>query len=131
MSLTTKVMDIKDQTDREIVEAGYYVLFSPDLQCIPQQNNPNFNSEKVQDNYLFIACYDYNRLVGLCAVFNDYVYYPVMAGDYRQILRALILRAYKENGNYLRAYTDNELILSTAVDMGIGVTRDGKTLEFK
>lgn len=131
MILTTRVLDINDEKERELVEAGYYVLFSPDLQCIENITNPDFTSPKVKENYKFIGCFGDGQLVGLCAVYDDYVLYPVMQGDYTAILRALIRGAYKENNNYLRAWTANELILETAVNMGIGVTRDGNTLEFK
>lgn len=127
--ITAKQFDI--EADRELIEAGYYVLFSPDLLCVDYRNCPDFNSPKVQQNYKFIGAFDGEKLVGLCVVFNDYVLYPVMDGDYKKILTALILKAYEVNGNYLRAYTENELILNTAVDMGIGVTRNGYSLEFK
>lgn len=129
--MIAKELNINNPDERFEIEKGYYELFSPDLQCVPEKNCPDFLNAKVLEEYRFVAAYIDDEMVGLCAVYNDYVIYPVMNGDYVKILKALILKSYEMNNNYLRAWTDNELILETAVDMGIGVVRTGNALEFK
>lgn len=128
--MKTRVMDMNNPDDLEAVQVAYYVLFTPDLQCVEQKLTPEEEHLKREDT-IVVAAFDEAGICGVCMVDDDSVLYPVMRGSYVDTLTALIKAAYEANGNYLKAYTQNELILETAVEMGIGVTRDGYNLEFK
>ena len=128
--MKTRVMDMKDPAQLEEVLTAYYNLFTPELQCIEQKRTPEVEHLQREDT-IVVAAFDEAGICGVTMVDNDWVLFPVMRGDYVETLKALILAAYEANNNYLKAETQNELILETAVEMGIGVTRDGNHLEFK
>ena len=128
--MKTKVMDMNNPEDLEAVQTAYYLLFSPDLQCIDAKLTPE-ESHLKEERTIVVAAFDEAGICGVLMVDEDWVLFPVMKDNYIETLKALILTAYKANGNYLRAHTKNELILETAVNMGIGVERDGYDLEFK
>lgn len=119
-------------TDPKQVEAvliGYYLLYSQDLQCVEQKTTPE-TEHLTREDVIVVVAYDDEGIAGICMVDNDAVLFPVLSGDYVETLKALILAAYEANGNYLEAWTQNELILESAVAMGIGVERDGNQLTF-
>lgn len=129
--MKTRVMDMTDPKQLDWVLGAYYVLYSDDLQCVDYKKSPEVE-HLTKEGVIVVAAFDSeDNIVGVCMVDNDFVLYPVLSGFYSETLKALILCAYEANGNYLKAFTQNELILETAVEMGIGVTRDGNSLEFK
>lgn len=128
--MRTQVMDMTDPEVVEEVLTGYYNLYSEDLQCVQQKTTPE-TAHLTREDVIVVAAFDDEGIAGICMVDNDDVLFPVLSGDYVQTLTALILAAYDANGGYLKAHTNNELILESAVAMGIGVTRDGNDLEFK
>lgn len=128
--MKTKIMDMDNPEELEAVQIAYYLLFSPDLQCVEQKKSPE-ESHLQSERTIVVAAFDEAGICGVTMVDEDWVVFPVMRGDYVEVLKALILAAYEANGNYLKAVTSNELILETAVAMGIGVERDGNNLEFK
>lgn len=128
--MKTKVMDMTDPEQVEAVLIGYYLLFSEDLQCIQQKTTPEV-SHLTDPRVIVVAAFDEEGMAGICMVDSDDVVFPVLSGDYVETLRALILACYEANGKYLKAHTTNELILESAVAMGIGVVRTGNDLEFK
>lgn len=126
--MKTRVMDMTDPNEVEAALIAYYLLYSEDLQCIQQKTTPE--TEYLTNPRVIVVCaYDDEGIRGVCMVDNDAVLFPVLSGDYVETLRALILGAYEANGGYLEAYTENELILESALAMGIeGVQREGNRI---
>ena len=116
----------------EVMEA-YYVLWNENLRCFPGRETPSLGW-LMPPKVIVVACRagEGGPIVGVLAVKDDAVYFPVMqVGRYQEILASMIVKAHEANGGYLKATTTNELILSTAVQMGVGVTRDGNRLEMR
>lgn len=121
--MKTRILDMSKPEDVEAAQIAYYLLFKPELQCIEQKTTPEV--EHLTNPRVMVVCaYDDEGIRGVLMVDNDAVVFPVLSGDIVEVLRALILAAYEANGHYLEAQTNNELILDSAVAMGIdGVKR--------
>lgn len=125
--MITYVADMTDPAVVEKVEIAYYLLFSKDLQCIVHKNTPE-REHLLEPRVIVVVAEEKGKIVGVLMVDNNSVLFPVMTGDYYEVLRALIQKAYEVNNEYLEAYTENQLILETAVDMGLNVQRDGNRI---
>jgi len=125
--IKTKVMDMTNPEEVEAVEIAYYLLFSSDLQCIEQKTTPE-REHLTRPDVIVVLAYDESGVVGACMIDNNSVLFPVMRGNYEEVLYALMDEAYRANNEYLEAYTENELILTTAQNMGFGVQRDGNKI---
>ena len=130
--ITANVVDMTNEEDALSVENFYEENFDWKLLCSENISHTPGRAWLRSPGRIVVAAFDGKEMVGVVTVKEDMVLYPMMKdGDRVEILKALILAAYEANGNYLRAETNNELILTTAVDMNIGVVRDGNNLEFK
>jgi hypothetical protein len=123
-------VDMTDPKQAEEVEIAYYLLYSDDLRCTELVTTPDMEDIRNADKWRVVAVKDDGQIVGVACVKNGFIYYPVMTGDYEAVLRELVLKGAEVNGGSLSARTKNELILTTATNMGIGVIRDENTLEY-
>ena len=117
--IKTKVMDMTNPQDVEAVLIGYYLLFSPELQCIEQKTTPETEHLTREDVIVVVAYDEADGIRGIMMVDNDAVLFPVLSGDPVETLKALSLAAYEANGHYLEFQTENQLICDLALAMNI------------
>lgn len=116
--MKTRVMDMTKEEDVQAVLIGYYLLFSPEMQCIQQKTTPE-TEHLTREDVIVVVAYDDEGIKGIMMVDNDAVLFPVLSGDPVETLRALSLAAYEANGGYLEFQTENQLIMDLALAMGI------------
>ena len=117
----------EDKEELSRAATAFYELYSEELQCDPRYTTPDIDS--LERIYTVIVCEDNTGVVGALCVLDGDVLYPVIKNNYHDVLASLILKAREVCGP-LHAQTDNEIILTTAVEMGIGVKREGNRLVY-
>jgi len=111
-------MNMADEKDREAALIAYYLLYTPELQCIEQKTTPE--TAHLTDPRVIVVCaYDDDGIAGVMMVDNDSVLFPVLSRDPVETLKALSLAAFEANGGYLEFQTENELIKQLALAMEI------------
>lgn len=123
--MMTRVLDMSSPEDVQTAEIGYYLLYTPELQCIEQKTTPE-RDHMTREDVIVVCAYDDDGIAGIMMVDNDAVLFPVLSRDPVETLRALSLAAFEANGGYLEFQTENDLICQLALAMNIeGIKHEG------
>ena len=116
--MKTRILDMSNPEELEAAQIAYYLLYSPELQCIEQKTTPEVDHLK-KAGVIVVAAYDDEGIAGVMMVDRDNVVFPVIGRDHVEVLKAMSLAAFEANGGYLEFQTKNETIQQLALAMNI------------